>query len=312
MKLSDLAKGAARRAAMILPAALLASLLITGARQALSDVELRHGQGLLWQVQRAGSMPSYLFGTMHSTDQNVVTLPAKVAEAFFSADSLSVEVIMTQSAQMQLALSMILSDGRTLEQIVGPTLFEKLAIVGATYGLQPAQLQRLKPWALTAMLSTPPSELARRRSGGVALDQMLQEEAKRRGIRIHQLETPEEQIATLEALFEEDQRSALQEVIDNNARVEEMFESMRRSYLAGDLNAFYDLMIEHTAGGDRALVESVLEGPIYARNERMVARMAERLRDGNAFIAVGALHLPGERGILHLLEQQGFAVRRLY
>ena len=87
---------------------------------------------------------------------------------------------------------------------------------------------------------------------------------------------------------------------------------MRRSYLAGDLNAFYDLMIEHTAGGDRALVESVLEGPIYARNERMVARMAERLRDGNAFIAVGALHLPGERGILHLLEQQGFAVRRLY
>ena len=141
---------------------------------------------------------------------------------------------------------------------------------------------------------------------------MLQEEAKRRGIRIHQLETPEEQIATLEALFEEDQRSALQEVIDNNARVEEMFESMRRSYLAGDLNAFYDLMIEHTAGGDRALVESVLEGPIYARNERMVARMAERLRDGNAFIAVGALHLPGERGILHLLEQQGFAVRRLY
>ena len=150
MKLSDLAKGAARRAAMILPAALLASLLITGARQALSDVELRHGQGLLWQVQRAGSMPSYLFGTMHSTDQNVVTLPAKVAEAFFSADSLSVEVIMTQSAQMQLALSMILSDGRTLEQIVGPTLFEKLAIVGATYGLQPAQLQRLKPWALTA------------------------------------------------------------------------------------------------------------------------------------------------------------------
>jgi uncharacterized protein YbaP (TraB family) len=30
------------------------------------------------------------------------------------------------------------------------------------------------------------------------------------------------------------------------------------------------------------------------------------------FIAVGALHLPGEEGLLNLLEQQGFTVRRLY
>jgi len=36
------------------------------------------------------------------------------------------------------------------------------------------------------------------------------------------------------------------------------------------------------------------------------------LQQGNAFIAVGALHLPGETGILNLLAGQGYQITRLY
>jgi uncharacterized protein YbaP (TraB family) len=45
---------------------------------------------------------------------------------------------------------------------------------------------------------------------------------------------------------------------------------------------------------------------------RMVERMQPQLRAGNAFVAVGALHLYGEQGILGLLQRDGYRVSRMY
>jgi uncharacterized protein YbaP (TraB family) len=59
-------------------------------------------------------------------------------------------------------------------------------------------------------------------------------------------------------------------------------------------------------------MDSFVDNLINRRNRLMVERMATRLAEGNAFIAVGALHLPGDQGILHLLELQGYQVRPLY
>jgi Uncharacterized protein conserved in bacteria len=44
----------------------------------------------------------------------------------------------------------------------------------------------------------------------------------------------------------------------------------------------------------------------------MVNRMDKLLRQGNAFVAVGALHLPGTHGILQLLSDEGYQVTRVY
>jgi uncharacterized protein YbaP (TraB family) len=40
--------------------------------------------------------------------------------------------------------------------------------------------------------------------------------------------------------------------------------------------------------------------------------MDAAIRAGGAFIAVGALHLPGEQGLLRLLHQQGYALEAVY
>ncbi len=43
----------------------------------------------------------------------------------------------------------------------------------------------------------------------------------------------------------------------------------------------------------------------------MVERILPRLAEGNALIAVGALHLPDEAGVLRLLEQRGYTIARM-
>ena len=51
---------------------------------------------------------------------------------------------------------------------------------------------------------------------------------------------------------------------------------------------------------------------IDTRNRIMAERMTERLNQGGAFIAIGALHLPGEKGLVSLLKARGYRVEAVY
>ncbi len=51
---------------------------------------------------------------------------------------------------------------------------------------------------------------------------------------------------------------------------------------------------------------------IQDRNHIMSERMQAFLKKGNAFIAIGAMHLAGKEGVLALLEKQGYSVSPVY
>jgi hypothetical protein len=59
---------------------------------------------------------------------------------------------------------------------------------------------------------------------------------------------------------------------------------------------------------DDALAKRLMDSLINQRNNRMLERMLPKLKQGRVFIAVGALHLPGEHGLLNLLRGAGYAV----
>jgi uncharacterized protein YbaP (TraB family) len=63
------------------------------------------------------------------------------------------------------------------------------------------------------------------------------------------------------------------------------------------------------ATGDQRLAREFQRRLILDRNHRMAERMEPWLKQGGAFVAVGALHLPGEQGLISLLRQQGYSVR---
>ena len=290
----------------------LAVVLFAVGRPAPAGAEMPYGQGLLWQIDGAGPAPSYLFGTMHTADEEVTALAPPVVDALERAQSLSLEVIMTPEAQMSLGFAMMLSDGRTLEQVVGPDLFQRAVTAGRPYGFGQDQFRLFKPWAVMTLLSLPPSEVKRQAAGEKALDHRLQEAATQRGLALHGLEQIEEQIAMFNDMAEDDQIAMLDATIAQSDQVEVMFEKMRAAYLDQNPALIFEMMQAQQTGVDPGLVETFTERLLDARNERMAERMQPRLAEGGAFVAVGALHLPGEGGILKLLEGQGYQLTRLY
>jgi hypothetical protein len=140
----------------------------------------------------------------------------------------------------------------------------------------------------------------------------LQAEASERGLPLHGLETVDDQIGLFERLSEPDQIAMLESTVELNDQVEALFETMRQAYLARDTAAILSLMQSLQTGYDPVLVETFTEEMLDRRNVGMVESMQDRLADGRAFVAVGALHLPGENGILRLLERRGYQVTRLY
>ena len=306
---------ALRSFARLFPRLVASALLLVLAlapRQAVAAETLLHGEGLLWKIERSDMALSYLFGTFHTTDERVHDLPRPVVEARAATDSLTLEVVFTDDAEARAGRRMVISDERLLDEILESGLFAQVVATGASYGIPEAELKRLKPWAVWVLFSFPPDEIARTAAGKPALDEFLQAEALARGKPVYGLESIDEQFDVFDGLSENDQIALLKIALRDNAAVGEMTERLTRFYLARDLSGIHAVMIEQMAGADTDLVEMLVDRFIDARNELMVSRMAVRLAEGNAFIAVGALHLPGQRGILHLLEMQGYTVTRVY
>lgn len=271
-----------------------------------------YGKGLLWRIERAGDAPSHVFGTIHMTDSRVSNLPPPVRDAFNRSQSLTVEVTSTPDMGVKVARMMVLPKGRRLSDIVGRRLFEAAVEAAQPFGVNGQVLDRLKPWAAFVSFSLPKAERMRRAQGAVPLDHMLQARAQALGRPVHSLETVEEQLGAFDRLSTRDQIALLRHAVRDSGNLNEISETILHYYLDRDIGGLLDWMAKSTAGDDPRLLKVYETSLLKVRNRVMADRLARRLAEGNAFIAVGAAHLPGKDGVLSLLAARGYKISRVY
>jgi uncharacterized protein YbaP (TraB family) len=126
------------------------------------------------------------------------------------------------------------------------------------------------------------------------------------------LETVDEQLNVLDRLSLKEQTIMLEDTLRLLPEMERLFARLHEVYLARDLARMVKLSDEQQARGDRAVGKKVMDQLLTARNRRMAERAEPYLKQGNAFIAVGALHLPGEQGVLAGLARRGYRVSVVY
>lgn len=271
--------------------------------QAFADTSL--DQGRLWRIEQQGRV-SYLFGTMHSEHADVVTLPLIIRSHFESAKTLVLEMVLDQDAVLALSRAGMISDGPDLRELLGPALYRRTADAMEDYGVPEHALRSMKPWMVFSTLMMPKSRT------GMFLDLQLYYEALAKGKTVKGIETAQEQIAVFDTMPIADQVVLLEDTLEQLPEMQAYFDRMREIYLSGDLAALERFSNEMMAGDDPELIARFNRRFITDRNRLMAERLEPVLKDGDAFIAIGALHLPGEQGVLHLLQQKGYEVSAEY
>jgi uncharacterized protein YbaP (TraB family) len=263
------------------------------------------GEGLLWKIEGQGIQPAYLFGTIHLEDTRVTRLPAAVQEVFNRSNSLITEVELHPLARARYSERMRLPPGEALQQHLEAPLYRHLVqIVREEYAIPESALDNLKPWAVFTLLSRPPPVT------GQVLDDLLNTQAVEQGKSVHGLETVDELVSALDTMSLDDQLAILVDTICNRHQLSGQLEELTRLYLHQDVAGM--LAINARSHQDEALFARFMERTLYQRNRRMALRIRGWMGEEVVFIAVGALHLAGEKGILRRLQADGYRILRIF
>jgi uncharacterized protein YbaP (TraB family) len=268
----------------------------------------RYEHGLLWRIEGRDAPASHVFGTVHLADPRVTSLPPAVARELGEARSLTLESGLDPAGILVLAGRMVFNDGRDLPGVAGVELFDRAARLTAGLGLPEPMLRLFRPWAVAMLLSVPPQDPTN------VLDLVLARLATEQGKPVHELESMDEQISVFEGMSQQDQVALLRQAVDEYERMPRLIGRVIDAYLARDLAGLWRISQESVGTGEdeRRLNEVFTRRLLHERNVRMAERAEPRLREGGAFIAVGALHLYGSGGVLSQLERRGWRVTRVY
>ncbi|WFP63896.1 TraB/GumN family protein [Mesorhizobium sp. WSM4904] len=275
-----------------------------------------NGKSLLWKLEKPGETPSYLFGTMHMTDARVATLPAAARKAYDGAGTIIIETTdALDKAKMMAAMAaepglMMFTDNTTLSSLLSP---EDAAVLNKgldARGIPPLTVAKMKPWILSAMVALPACEVARQAAGAPVLDVKLASDAKASGKDVEGLETAADQLRAMASLPLSYHMKGLVETLKLGDKVNDVNETMIVLYQRGEVGMFWPLFraVLPDAGNDQADYAAFEQTMITSRNKVMVDHAMPILAKGNAFMAVGALHLPGPDGLVEDFRKAGYTV----
>lgn len=275
-----------------------------------------NGKGLLWKLEKEGRPPSFLFGTMHMTDPRVTTLPPAAKAVYDASATVVIETtdVLDQAGMMAALMKKpeltMFTDETTLTSLLSPEDIEVVDAGLAARGIPLAAVAKMKPWMLSAMVALPTCEMARKSDGAPVLDVKLAEDAKASGKALAGLETAEEQLEAMASLPMDFHIKGLVETLKLGDRMDDVIETMIVLYLNGDTGMFWPLFRAVLPSGkdDQAGYAAFEETIVTARNRTMVEKAEPLLAKGDAFIAVGALHLPGPDGLVELFRKAGYEV----
>ncbi len=267
----------------------------------------RFDRGVLWRVTKKGAAPSHVYGTIHVADSRLDELPAGVRKAFDGARSLMLEFLPDAYANERFLEAALLPERQTLEEIIGHADFERAVQQLQPIGLAPEFVNKLKPWGVLLNLRNP------RPASGAPLDTLLLELARSRRVPLYQIEGVEEQIFTFDEFPLDSQVALLKHSLAHSDELLALSERTLEAYLSGDLAGIWRLREQFVARYPEIAPHQAIMNKrvVFDRSVVMAFRMQRQLRHGRAFVGLGALHLFGEKGVLALLEQDGYRAARV-
>jgi len=277
--------------------------------------KIENGNSILWRVEKDGQPNSWLFGTMHMADPKISTLQPDVTQAIDGVQSVVLETTdildpeAAKAAMSELTHLTLMPWGSSLKDFVNDDLEDELDAAVSARGIPAFLANRMQPWLIATTVALPICEIERKNAGEEVLDSVLGQYAVEQGKAVKGLESSKEQLEAIAGLPQDYHVSALEETLKSGNQAQDMSETMKGLYLKGEISKILPLMEvlspESFTGEGIVNFEREL---IIKRNITMVERVLPMLESESIFMAVGALHLPGEQGIVTLLRSKGYTV----
>ena len=285
---------------------LVLSLLLSMLSIALAaDESQQADRALFWEIQKDSQPSGYLLGTIHSEDPRVLDFSENLLDRLSTSRVFAMELVPDMSTLERLTGYMHYPPGKSLESVIGIERYRALEVALSTYRVPAESISSMKPWAAMMALSTPPPKT------GFFMDLSLSLRASGSGLEVVGLETLEQQLSFLEDMPIPMQLSLLDQAIAESGMVTEVHKQMVNAYLENNLVSLQALSDEQFKIVGESASDYFIESGIHARNHRMAESLLHLFENKTVFVAVGALHLPGEEGLLNILRQHGYVLSPL-
>ena len=286
-------------------AALLAALVLAGCGPKPAPAST--AEPALWRISDADS-EIWLYGTVHVLPRSATWQGPSFRHAFADSGELILEADVSPQNQSTFASlaqrNGTLAPGDTLAAKLDPNARAQLARVAASDNLSPALIEHDRPWLAALKLSTA-YVVAHGQSADAGVENALLAQARRRGMRLSFLETPEQQILTLADLPPADETQFLVASLHQIESENGDLDAMSRAWARGDVNSLGRQLNSEL----REVGPAAYNALITRRNAVWADEIARRLNgSGRIFIAVGAAHLLGPDGVVALLRGRGIHV----
>lgn len=283
----------------------------TQAQSADLDYTGLEAEPAIWRISDTDS-EIYIFGTFHLLPPELKWETDTMSDIIASIDALYLEAEVhspesqarVQALAGQLAMN---APGVTLSSMLDDETNARLAEIAPTLGMAPAMLEPFRPWyAQLALAVVQMQRLGFDPQMGVEMSLLRALES--REIDHGYFETAEQQIRFLSDMPDALQAEAMSEGLRQMEAMPAMLDGMVRAWALGDMPAL-DTMINETMRDESPEVYDVL---IVRRNRNWIPQIEAVLAgEGVVLIAVGAAHLPGENGVIALLDEAGIEAERV-
>jgi uncharacterized protein YbaP (TraB family) len=289
------------------------------AAQAKRAGDLVNADGVFWRIDRPGVDPSYLYGTIHSTDDSALASARRATERIGGAKVVATELggPLDAVAKANAGAAML---GRALDRThdtfedapaADRAAIEKLV---AAQGYPSAFAHHLKLWFLAVLTAIPQCEAQRQALDLPEVDQLIAQSAKESGVKVVGIETVGEQLDAVSAMRPQVAAVLLALAARDPGLNDDVYATLLRLYR--ESRPAEILPISDALGGmsedERSAEDEFTRLLLVGRNATMAERIAPLLKTGGAFIAVGALHLPGKDGLIERLRAQGYVVKKVW
>lgn len=263
----------------------------------------------LWKLQDKDTT-IYIFGTVHLMKKGVNWYTPGVDRALNEADRLYLELSPRDTnplvIQSLILRHGIITDGRTLEGMVGAEDYGKMIDVLEDMDVPLIGFNAMRPW-LAATAMTIQVSAANGYLPEYGVETVLTKKANEKGVKIKGLETAEFQIGIFGDMPEEAQKAFFVATIDEVDHVDAMFEVMKNAWLEGDTETLSKLL-----NSDFEIYPQAAEKLLYSRNRNWADKVEKLMKkDGTFMIAVGTGHLVGHKNLIEILTNRGYQITLL-